>query len=392
MDKILESRFCSLNVPPFHFRAEIDPPVRVGEVSPVQPPELSVFGALRLTVLDREKIPRTSNTLQRQTVRIPIVRSHREKARRALDRPAHGRYISASSNSMRTQAHLITEGLCELDAKMHLNFLHFGNALLEWDCASLPYEHGEHLKRDLLNVMLGQGIANSDAVALIKAYGRARSQKLDIHRFFSDVQKSLLWRDKFRALDCRGFSYRIEDRITFSSRLAKRITLRMALMSGDTLFYPPRVRQYLRRVKNNHHFTGGYPSIAFALGTKTKHAWFVFALQSDLAFASPSCVRDHFRGWRKVFFDRIINLARHHTSALYLCRAADAVRACHPRFSTPSSVPASWEVIYDGTAKFFRMELMCLGRPVNIQLYPRLRPVFARQFYGLTLDSPSGTI
>ena len=290
------------------------------------------------------------------------------------------------------QVHSATEGPREFEATMHLNFLHFGNALLECDRASLPYEHGQHLKRDLGNIMPGQAFADSDAFAVIKAYGRARSQKLDIKRFFSDVQKSLLWRDKFRALDCRGFSYRIEDGITFSSRLARNITLRMALMSGGDLFYPPRIRQYLRRVKNNHHFTGGYPSIAFALGTKTEHAWFVFTLQSDLAFASPSYVRDHFRGWRKVFFDRIITLARHHTGALYLCRALDAVRTCHPRFSVPSSVPPSWKVIYDGTATFFGMELISLRKPVNIQLYPRQRPVFTRHFYRLALDSSSDII
>jgi len=171
-----------------------------------------------------------------------------------------------------------------------LNYLHHGHALD--DCVqltSLP-EQGRYAKQDLLERLSCSNGVRPDLAVLIRGFGPTFSKQLDVECFRRDFSNSLLLRTFFGSLECRGFSYKLDDEIELYEPLRKCITLKIALMPHELLFYPPRVRRYLRRVNRNHYFDNGYPSIAFALGMKAQGAWFVFVLQSDLA----GCGRNEF--------------------------------------------------------------------------------------------------
>jgi hypothetical protein len=268
-----------------------------------------------------------------------------------------------------------------------INYLHFGSALRDRESTNWGHLAGVKHKTEVLTTIRAHDTANADLIELVRSYGPCRSRKVDVDRLKLEINKSISYQIQFRALGCRGFSYRVEGDIRFSMPLAKRISLRHALLTGEELFYPPRIKAYLRRVCNNHYYSGGFPSIGFALGTKLRDEWFVFILQSDLAFHSPSYVRDHFRGWARVLLSSVIEKARHRAKAIYISRAVDALRTCHPCFPTPQRVPASWEVTYDATADFFGMELVRLKRPIDMQLYSRQKPVLVEHFYRLKIRS-----
>jgi hypothetical protein len=268
-----------------------------------------------------------------------------------------------------------------------INYMHFGSALQHRE--SMPWRElqGVRRKSDVLSTIRAENNVNTDLVELVRSYGPSRSQRLDTERFQLDMSRSLIYQAQFKALGCRGFSYRVADDIEFPDPFAKHITLRLALLTSKDLFYPPRVRTYLRRVNNNHYFSGGFPSIGFAFGTKLGHEWFVFVLQSDLAVRTPSYVKSHFRGWARILFSTIMRKARNQAKAIYICRASDALKTCHPLFPKPQQVPYSWQVTYDGTADFFGMQLVRLQKPVNMQLYPRQKPILVEHFYKLDVKA-----
>lgn len=272
---------------------------------------------------------------------------------------------------------------------MEVNYLHYGNALDR--CADLERipEQGIHAKQPLL-LKLASGSAETRE--LIQAYGAKRSKRIDAGRFRLDLGRSLVHRRFFASLGCRGFSYRVEDEIEFCEPLRECINLRVALMPGEELFYPQRVKRYLRRVNSNHYFCDGYPSIAFALGTKTPRAWFIFVMQSDLALRGPSYIREHFRGWRKVLFANIVRMARGHAATIYLCRSEDVLRACHSSFRPPQRVPGSWEAIYNRTAGDFCMQLVEIPERVNIQLFPDQPEMVVDNFYQLPVGGATSRI
>ena len=169
----------------------------------------------------------------------------------------------------------------------------------------------------------------------------------------------------------------------WSYQLKSEINLRMALMAGKSLHYPPRVKEYLYGEFLNcaHHVRGGVPALAFALGMRTPAAWYVFVLQSDAACAASACVREYVRGWRKILFTSIAAHARTCTDRLYLCRAEDVLRACHPG-SMPGDLPQAWRTIYDGTACELSMQPVRLAEPVDLRMYrAKQEPVLSQQFY-----------
>ena len=264
-----------------------------------------------------------------------------------------------------------------------VNYLHLGNVLGQPAAMSALPLDGVHSKLQVLGKLRGLCGEARELAGLMQAYGPKHSKRIDIGQFRLDIARSLAHRRFFSSLGCRGFSYRVEDEIDFCEPLRKRITLRVALMPGEQLFYPPRVKRYLRRVNSNHYFSGGFPSIAFALGIKRPDAWFVFVMQSDVALRSPSYIREHFRGWRKVLFANIVRLAHGNASMLYLCRAEDVLRACHSGFSPPRTVPTAWHAIYDQTAGDFHMQIAQLSDNVDVQLFPRQPRIFADSFHAL---------
>ncbi len=272
------------------------------------------------------------------------------------------------------------------------NYLHYGNALERWHLGGVAEHHGLHSKRALLEELGRSGGDTRHLAQIIRSYGPLRARTVDVDQLRADFAATVGLRARFRALDCRGFSYRIDREITLTgphSRVALplrgEINLRWALMSGEDLFYPPKVRQYLRRFTLSHYSRNGFPAIAFALGIQGRGAWYVLALQSDLAVGTPAYIRDHFRGWRKVLFANLLSAAAGDADTVYLCTAQDTLRACHPGYCAPAAVPPAWERIYDRTAADFHMRLVRLRGLLNIQLFSRQRAVYANRLYELRL-------
>jgi hypothetical protein len=180
----------------------------------------------------------------------------------------------------------------------------------------------------------------------------------------------------------RGYNSQYEKKC----QLRAGANLRIALVSGRDLFYPHRVKSHLEGVRwsDNHCFREQMPSIAFCLGMKAPKSWYVFVMQSDLHSKGPSCVREHFRGWRKVLFANIVAQAQGHVDVLYLCTAKDVRRACFPG-TFKHSRKQTWGNIYDLTAKEWGMPLVKVERAVNVSIYRHTPSIFSRYFYELPL-------
>jgi hypothetical protein len=268
------------------------------------------------------------------------------------------------------------------------NYLHYGNALECRDLLAWGELHGLRSKRELLNQIGSDGGRAAALGELIRAFGPRRCRRMDVDRFREGLADSLRMRAWFKALGCRGFSYELHrfariwgPRTGVPLPLRRAITLRFALMPGERLFYPPKIRRYLGRARRSHCFRRGLPVIAFGLGAEVGRAWYLFVLQSDLAFRTPAYIREHFRGWRRVLFAHILGKARGRVDAVYLCTAEDALRACHRDYYAPRTLPESWQVIYGRTAADFGMPLRHLNRRVNIQVFSRQRPVWTSRFH-----------
>lgn len=272
----------------------------------------------------------------------------------------------------------------EFSSSRHtVNYLHYGDSL-NWGHLLDPLDPDRiHRKHDLIETIIGQ--KQKYLVEVIRGYGRKRAKRINMERFKTDFRHSLANRTRFEALGCRGFSFRVHESAEFCDPIREEINLRIALMADEELFYPPRIKRYLRRVNNNHWFSDGFPSLAFSLGIRGRDAWYVFVLQSDLAFRSPPYVRDHLRGWRKILFASILRLASKRVPRVYLCRAEDALRACSSCLPVPRVVPESWKSIYERTAADFGLRPIRLGRPVDIQLLPNCGSVYADAFYEATI-------
>jgi hypothetical protein len=282
----------------------------------------------------------------------------------------------------------------ELGRAAAVDYLHCGQALERLH--ELPATNRAMARTDLL-ARLGSASSSSSLRHLIEGYQPAR-KAINLGELKRGMTASLLWRQQFRALGSRGFSYELDttmrgyDRaFVSSSKLDRRIDLRIALMPGRQLFYPPLVRACLEGVawSENHYFRDGLPSIAFALGTRTPDDWFIFAMQSDLTSRGPACIREHFRGWRRVLFANVVAQAAGEASAVYLCRAEDieTARAGETQADCGSSTLLS--KIYDQTARDWGMPLTRLRAPVDIQILRARHPVWADRFHGLVLASAS---
>jgi hypothetical protein len=264
------------------------------------------------------------------------------------------------------------------------NYLHFGNSL-----EYLPYLAGVEdktaLKDDLRTHVLEHFGHNRFIDDIISTYGYSYSRRINMAELSEDIHGTLRLREQFGALECRGFSYKLYDRIGFCYPLKKQINLRVALLADEDLFYPPRIRRYLKAVRANHYFRNGYPSLAYALGTRQRGNWFIFAMQSDLAGRKPAYIREHLRGWRRILFGHVIRLATDSAESIFLSRAADVLRACHPDYQRPLQPPAAWKAIYEKTADFFGMRAVTLDEGVDIQIFRGQPVVPVKRFFRLKL-------
>jgi hypothetical protein len=255
--------------------------------------------------------------------------------------------------------------LARLASALTVNYMHYANALDVWP-ELLPAGEERVTKRAFLKHLHSGSAVVPELEKFIRRRLRWYKEKVTFNQLRQALQESAEWREQFHALGCRGFSYKLDlnmsgynSRYPREFRLGSRINLRMALLTGKTLFYPSRVNSHFRCKWDNHYFHEKMPSIAFCFGMKTDRAWYIFVMQSDLATRGPSNVRDHFRGWRKILFANVVAQARGKVDALYLCRAEDAVRACFRLTKEkPGRVSQRWRSIYDLTAEQWGMRLV----------------------------------
>lgn len=193
----------------------------------------------------------------------------------------------------------------------------------------------------------------------------------------------------FAALQCAGFSYAFSASPRFLIPFPRRVNLRFALHLPTTLTHPPAVVRALRRDRCRHVVSVGGRCAGFALGT-ARHdarglAWYICALQSDVALRGRPALRDYLRGWRKVLMACVLNAAAAAAVRVVYLAPADAVfeTARMNRAYALTRLPDLWRQIYDRTAQEFGMELGEVERPVNIQTTPHRRAYACGTFFGL---------
>jgi hypothetical protein len=190
-------------------------------------------------------------------------------------------------------------------------------------------------------------------------------------------------------LHCRGFSYAFSAAPQFRIPFPRRIDLRFALHLPEQLTHPPAIVRALRKNRCRHVVSAKGRCAAFALGTARREAdgraWYLCALQSDLALCAHAGVRDYLRGWRKVLLACVLNAARADQVRWVClppaCAVYDVART-HSAYPL-KTLPDLWRQIYDRTATEFGMALVDVERPVNIQVLPHRRPHACRAFYRL---------
>lgn len=264
------------------------------------------------------------------------------------------------------------------------NYLHYGDALQHLANVDFSTCIGKASRRSLIRSLGGNGRARYYISEVIRGYGNPRERSIDMTTFCSEIRQSQSMRIEFSRLHCRGFSYAFRSGIRLITPLRPSIDLRFAIVPSRGLFYPSRIRKYLRQ-KRSPHFNYEYlPPIAFALGTETEFGWFIFVIQSDLSSRTPAYIREHFRGWRRILFASILRLSLRRAVSLYLPLASDVLATCRT-FLGPRALPETWKAIYDETAEQFGMSLTTLPRDVDIQTLSHGVPHHVQRAYRLLL-------
>jgi len=195
----------------------------------------------------------------------------------------------------------------------------------------------------------------------------------------------------FRSLKYRNFSFTFVEDPAFRIPFPKRVGLRFALLLPKRMQLSTAVNRALRHERCKHVTSCSGRCAAFALGMSRKEhgavVWYLLTLQSDLAFSPRAALRDYLRGWRKVLFGCIKAYATSRSiDVIRLSPAGEVFRAAVFRNrSVPGRIPPVWEAIYDGTAREFGMVRTEIEDPLNIQVLPRRRPCFSKEFFELRL-------
>jgi len=262
------------------------------------------------------------------------------------------------------------------------NYLHYGKALEYFKNSNLHEFSNEIVSiKDLICHFSNKKRPNKYALSVLHSCA-GRKSKVDVKQFKNNVKKSLELNQTFHDLNCRGFSYKLITDFDFVDRLNGHIDLRFMLVGSPDLFYPPNVRRFMSQVQNVHYKENGFPSIAFAIGTKISDMWYILTMQSDLFFRS-TYIRKHIRGWQKILFCIIAGQAANEGSGICLPRSCDIVKACYPPYFKPARAPEMWNCFYDYTAKYFGMELIEKTENVNCQVSKDGKPVYIDRFYCL---------
>lgn len=189
----------------------------------------------------------------------------------------------------------------------------------------------------------------------------------------------------------RKFSFLFVRSPKFRIKFSRHVDLRFALLLPRYLNLPLGVERALRDQRCRHVVSENRRCAAFALGAARVEGrslmWYIFTLQSDLAFSKRAVLRGYIRGWRKVLFASIINCAASNSvTALYLSPSKEIIRPAFRRHPPAANrIPPVWEFIYDKTAQEFGMSKITVADPVNIEVLPRRRPCLSNEFFRLIL-------
>jgi hypothetical protein len=266
-----------------------------------------------------------------------------------------------------------------------INYLLYGNSMDHID-EIFSLSTSTIKKKDLFEILNKK---NDYLKEIVRQYDGTRTSIISTESFLYDLKRTQEYQKHFIKYKCRGFSYtHIENMKGFPFRMREAINIRNALIAPKNYFYPINVKKYVNRNRKNHYFFYDEPSIAFYLGTVYDNDVFIFTLQSDIIKYGPSCIREHFRGWRKVLFAEVLRMAkRKKYRKIYLINEKDVLRSCHKNYPFPKKVPSIWESIYSLTAFDFQLKESILKKPINIQLFANQESVFTDEFYELDLVS-----
>lgn len=271
-----------------------------------------------------------------------------------------------------------------------LNYLNHGNSLRCLAGAKHALAGDVAPKGMVLAHLEAAGCGDGGVVDVVRSFGGTPCRSIDLVQLRADISGSLVAQAEFASLGCRGFSFALFENLNTSiDDMRDDVNFTVALMPTSELYYPPRVRRYLRRVFFSHYRHDGYPAICFALGKMIGTTCCICILQSDLTYDLPAFIRDHFRGWRKVLFKAVMHVLRERSHGILLPRADDVARICS-KWRGPGPPPDSWRAIYEKTASEFRLRVDRLALPLDIQIYSDAPPVLVDTAYRLDLRGVGG--
>ena len=255
-----------------------------------------------------------------------------------------------------------------------LNFLHYGKAL---DALPLIIHRfgpdDSPYKKDVINYLRSlKGVKERqlrDLADVVCCFGGISERRLNIGDIGRAIEKAKKWRSIFHSLKCRGFSFRLCENAKIRSYLKSHLNVRIALIAEPTLYYPPKVREGLEKfLPVTTHVPRG---IGWMLGTEQKidgrKWWFIVNIQSDLMSTQISSLKEIFRGWQRVLLQLIIILSHRHGISTIALPSARAVTEVRDSFPSTQSVPTNWQSLYDGNAEFFKMKIITLQDPIDLQ-------------------------
>ncbi len=271
---------------------------------------------------------------------------------------------------------------------LSLNYLHFGESLaVLTELARRTGTEGEADPVELIAMLRtaqpGKGRGGADAADVLRTVAGLGGH-VSLPRLRHDLQMSLRFREVFRSLGCRGFSFQLREGPQFRNcGFSSAVSLKLALIADRGLYYPPKVRQGLTTAESeNRH-------VAHAVGwllvlEKTIEAqrwWYVINVQSDLMSAPVSCLKEIFRGWQRVLFLLVIGMARQRGITAIAIPPSKLMAELDGDEDVARRRDRAWQGLYDGVAEFFALSLTQLPVPVNLQPVWFARPAWCSRYY-----------
>jgi hypothetical protein len=268
-----------------------------------------------------------------------------------------------------------------------VDYYHFGEAGMDLSDMTKHFANrqliGLHTARDYL-LNRGLPVNRCEAALDILQFIAGTGQLISPHRLKASIENGQRWRQQFQKLGCRGFSFRV----AINSRLhycwiRPDQKLNVALLTEQSLYYPPRVREALTRVRRPiSHIPN---SIGWILGQERRFQgqrwWFINNIQSDLMSNAASCLREIFRGWQRVLFWLLLSLARARGISRIAIPPASAVASGVDAESISDQRVNGWRPLYDGIGTFFNLPSRRFSKPLSIQPMLNKPKAYCSTFY-----------